>query len=456
MITNSFKPNPGQLRAQRALYSTATNVLLTSGSGSGKSRLILEYLHDLCVAIPGSQHLVLRRTRASCKATLWNQVWAEVLASKPGLKDTLTVNREELTATYSNGSVIKFGGLEQGEARDKLLGGTYLTAFLNEATQFDYQDWTDISTRVRQRATFVGIDGEERVAINKLIADCNPTKESHFLCRLFRDRVNPTTRIQLDNRATHAWVKLHPSDNIENLGADYIRTLEGFDPAARKRFLDGDWGSDVADALFPERWVHDNRVDGLPDGPERQQAIDEWRARLVRIIVAVDPAVTANDKSDETGIIVAGIDHEGHGYILEDLSCKRLPLVWGKAVLDAYHRWQADRISVEGNHGHELLRTVLESIDPLANIHLLNAKTSKVSRAEPVANIYSKGLIHHVGEFPLLEDQMFALESTYKKGQRGTSPDRVDALVWSVIDLMVGEANLRTGGGGSSRVAGLW
>lgn len=383
-------------------------------------------------------------------------MWSEVMDSKPGLKDTLTLNREELTVTYANGSIIKFGGMEKGDARDKMLGTSYLGVFLDEATDFDIEDYEDINTRIRQRVPYTDGNGVERMFTNKVITGCNPTRKSHFLARLFEARINPVTRVPLDNGRTHVWIKMHPTDNVEHLGEDYIRTLEGFSPERRRRFLDGEWGADVSDALFQDNWVHENRVEALPTGPERQSSIAAWRNKLARIIVAVDPAVTANDKSDETGIIVAGIDHEGHGYILEDLSCKRLPLVWGKAVLDAYHRWQADRISVEGNHGHELLRTVLESIDPSANIHLLNAKTSKVSRAEPVANIYSKGLIHHVGEFPLLEDQMFALESTYKKGQRGTSPDRVDALVWSVIDLMVGEANLRTGGGGSSRVAGLW
>lgn len=439
MITDNFVPNPGQVEAQRLLYSTLPYNLLPGGSGGGKSRVILEYQTNVCLYVPGSRHLALRRTRASVKESLWNQVFMDVLASKPGLKETVKLNLEELTATFRNGSVLRFGGLETGDQRDKILGQTVLTAWLNEATDFGFEDFEDVDSRIRQVCRYE-IDGKTLTAPTKLILDCNPTKKSHFAYRLFVEKINPATRQPLADPGKYRVAHITPEHNVANLGAGYIQRLKDYSPERRRRFFEGQWGEDVENALFLESWVNDHRVVGLPvDAIERRARIDELRAQMDRIVVAVDPSVTKSDKSDETGIVVVGLDADGFGYVLADVSMKAHTSVWGKAVIDAYHRWQADRITVEGNQGRDLLVNLLHSIDPTANVALVNAKNSKVSRAEPVAELYRRGLIRHVGEHRLLEDQMYALESTYKKGMSGVkSPDRVDAMVWGFTELMVG------------------
>lgn len=445
MIQDNFQPNPGQVRAFQALFSPVPYVLIPGGSGGGKSRLILEWMTNLALYVPGSRHLALRRTRSSVHDGLWAQVWPEVLAAHPGLEETLTINVTDMTATFKNKSVIKFGGLEDGPARDKILGQTVLTAWLNECTDFNINDFEDIDTRIRQQCDY-DWQGQTLRSPNKLILDCNPTKKSHFAYRLFDLKINPITRQPLPDPQHYLCAPIKPEDNIANLGAGYIEKLKAKTPEARRRFYDGVWGEDVENALFLESWVNSNRVGGYPTDPvEREARIIELRQQMVRIFVSVDPSFGKGDKSDKCGIVVGGIDAEGFGYVLEDLSIKAHPSIWGKVVIDAYDRWQADRITVEGNGARELLVSHLHAIDPVANVALTNAKDGKVSRAEPVAELYHRGLIRHVGEHRDLEDQMYALESNYKKGMSGIkSPDHVDAMVWLFTELMVGKPKRKT------------
>ncbi|MFN8564116.1 MAG: hypothetical protein U0703_21425 [Anaerolineae bacterium] len=152
---------------------------------------------------------------------------------------------------------------------------------------------------------------------------------------------------------------------------------------------------------------------------------------LRRIVVAIDPAVTANAGSDETGIVVAGVDAGGQGYVLEDASLKASPDGWARAAVEAYHRWQADRIVAEVNNGGDLVEHTARTVDSNVSLTQVRASRGKRARAEPVAALYEQGKIHHAGIFEELERQM--CEGTAK------SPDRVDALVWAITELMLRE-----------------
>jgi phage terminase large subunit-like protein len=164
----------------------------------------------------------------------------------------------------------------------------------------------------------------------------------------------------------------------------------------------------------------------------------QHRPLLSRIVVAIDPATTHHDGSDETGIIVAGVDDKGCGYVLEDLSGKHSPLDWGQRAVAAYHRYKADRIVAEVNKGGDLVERVIRSIDSCASYKEVRATRGKAVRAEPVAALYEKGRIFHSRPLHLLEEQM----CSYIPGSTSKSPDRVDALVWAFTDLLlVGEAS---------------
>lgn len=151
---------------------------------------------------------------------------------------------------------------------------------------------------------------------------------------------------------------------------------------------------------------------------------------LRRIVVAIDPAVTATEESNETGIVVAGIAENGHAYVLEDLSGRMSPDTWATKAVEAYRRWQADRIIGEQNNGGDLVHHTVMTVSQLVAYKAVVAAKGKHTRAEPVAAKYEQGKVHHVGAFPRLEDQM----CTWVPGEE--SPDRMDALVWALTELM--------------------
>lgn len=152
---------------------------------------------------------------------------------------------------------------------------------------------------------------------------------------------------------------------------------------------------------------------------------------LVRLVVAVDPAATSDPTSDETGIVVAGVGANGDGYILADESLRGSPREWASQAVAAYHRFRADRLIAETNNGGEMVELTIRVVDETVGYQAVRASRGKATRAEPVAALYEKGRVHHVGTFPGLEDQM----CQWQPGE--PSPDRMDALVWALTELML-------------------
>jgi len=165
---------------------------------------------------------------------------------------------------------------------------------------------------------------------------------------------------------------------------------------------------------------------------EREGARVAAAPRLRRVVVAIDPAVSAGEDADETGIVAAGLAHDGHGYVLADLSGRFSPHQWAVRALEAYRAYAADRIVAEVNNGGDLVAATLRALDAGAAFKAVRASRGKIARAEPVAALYERGLVHHVGAFPALEDQMVGFT-----GEAGGSPDRLDALVWALSELMI-------------------
>jgi predicted phage terminase large subunit-like protein len=187
---------------------------------------------------------------------------------------------------------------------------------------------------------------------------------------------------------------------------------------------------DVPGALWNHAMLESNRVRTAP--------LD-----LQRIVVAIDPAVTSGEDADETGIVVAGKDCAGSGYVLADLSGRYTPIEWAQRAIAAYREHRADRIVAEVNNGGDMveatLRMVAKGMDPQIDIPFtaVRASRGKVVRAEPVAALYEQGRVHHVGGFAQLEDQMCSFTTDFDRAAAGYSPDRVDALVWAMSDLIV-------------------
>ncbi|MBY0500907.1 MAG: terminase family protein [Alphaproteobacteria bacterium] len=154
---------------------------------------------------------------------------------------------------------------------------------------------------------------------------------------------------------------------------------------------------------------------------------------LQRLVIAIDPAVSTTEQSDETGIIAAGVTQEGVGVILEDLSLKAPAYLWIQKAITAYHRLKADRIVAEINMGGELVEHLLRTHDRSISYKAVRAMRGKALRAEPIAALYEQGKVWHTSHLPKLEEQL----CTYVPGQSKKSPDRLDALVWALTDLML-------------------
>ena len=175
----------------------------------------------------------------------------------------------------------------------------------------------------------------------------------------------------------------------------------------------------------------------------KSKTIDKCRCNTVdpdeldRIVVAIDPAVTSNEKSDETGIVAVGIKYgiagaDDHFYVLEDGSKRGSPSEWAKAALELYYYYSADRIIGEVNNGGDLIEAVIRNEDSNVSFRAVRATRGKILRAEPVAALYEQGRVHHAGYFAQLENQMCNYTGT--PGQK--SPDRLDALVWAITELI--------------------
>jgi hypothetical protein len=183
--------------------------------------------------------------------------------------------------------------------------------------------------------------------------------------------------------------------------------------------------------------------------------IDKFRVtevpQLIRCFVAIDPAVTANEKSDETGVVVVGVDANGHGYVLEDKSGVYTPNQWANVAVELYNKYNCNEVVAEGNQGHDMVEAVLKGVDNTLRVVLVRATKGKYVRAEPVYSLYQLGRIHHVGYHSKLEAQMVSFNPDQQTG----SPDRMDALVWGVTHALVKNIQGNSGGyGGRKKHAG--
>jgi len=214
-------------------------------------------------------------------------------------------------------------------------------------------------------------------------------------------------------------------ENASNLPEATLRTFKEKYEGTRlgRQELDAEILEDVQGALWKRSLIEQLRVDKIPCG-------------IIRTVVAIDPAVSTNDKSNETGIIAASKGEDGHFYIQRDRSGVYSPEGWGREAVALYRLLQADRVVGELNQGGDLVENNVRVIDPNIAFKGVRASKGKFTRAEPVAALYEKLKVHHVGTFAKLEDQMCGFVPDVDRKNEG-SPDRVDALVWALHELAV-------------------
>ncbi len=213
-------------------------------------------------------------------------------------------------------------------------------------------------------------------------------------------------------------------DNRANLAERFYRAIIKKYEGTRlgRQELNAELLDDNPDALFTRANIEKARV---KEGVEYD-----------RVVVAIDPAATSNAMSDDTGIVACGKKGD-QGYVIADRTLKASPLDWAKAAIQLYHEVKADRIVAEVNNGGEMVVSTIRTIDPNVPVTAVTATRGKAIRAEPVAALYEQGRMHHVGMFAELEDQM----CEWNPGDASAkSPDRMDALVWAVTELIVNDS----------------
>ena len=192
-----------------------------------------------------------------------------------------------------------------------------------------------------------------------------------------------------------------------------------FKPDRYMHIWEGDYEPTAIGAIWDRLVLHRNRRDEAPP--------------LGRIVVAIDPAMSDEARSDEHGIVVCALGSDGRGYVLEDLSLRGGPDTWSRIAVSAYDKWEADGIVIERNQGGDLCRHTLRTVRPGLPVIEVVATRGKHVRAEPIAALYAQGKISHIGTFPELEQQMCQMTAGGYMGEG--SPDRCDALVWGFTQL---------------------
>lgn len=393
-ILNIYKPlfvNPPLTR-----YS-----LVTGGRGSGKSFTVTLMLLNLTYE-DGQIILFTRYTLVSAFISIIPEFIDKI--NLLGRENDFDVTQSEII-NKKTGSKILFRGIKTSSgvntANLKSIAGvtTFVLEEAEELVDEDVFDRIDLSVRDKTRP-------------NRVILIMNPSFKSHWIYKRFV--LNPSQSFCTHIHTTY----LH---NKRNLSQSFIEQAERVKESNISRYnhlFIGDWLDDAEGLLWNRLMIDRCRITQRPE--------------LVRIVISIDPAVTASLESDETGITVLGKDSEGRGYLLEDLSGKYSPNEWSKVATQAVKNWGADCIVAEKNQGGDMVESMIRQHDKVTRVILVTATKGKYVRAEPVYSMYEQNKVFHVGTFPILERQMISFDP-----EKGKSPDRVDALVWGFTELLL-------------------
>lgn len=383
--------------------------MLLAGRGFGKTRAEVEWMRFKAEKMPGSRGFICGRTAGDVRDTLVEGE-SGILAISP-LWFMPRYESSKRRLIWPNGTQAT---LFSAEKPDQARGPSHHWGIADELASWQYakETWDNLMFGLRlgeNPQAVIATTPRPIPIIKELVSD---------------DATAVTTGSTYENRA--------------NLAPAFLETIvkryEGTRLGRQELYAELLW--DVPGALWTHEILERNRVKEHPS--------------LYRIVVAIDPAVSLSEDSSETGIVVAGIDENEEGYVLDDVTVKGSPAQWAAVAVKAYDKWNADRIVAEVNNGGDMIEfTVRTAAKDLAergeretrnvSFRQVRATKGKHTRAEPVSALYEQGHIHHVGSFPELEDQM----CVWVPGE--DSPDRMDALVWAFNELMHLEMTLEYG-----------
>lgn len=373
--------------------------LVLGGRGSGKSQAASVWLNESAAEMPGARFAIVCRTAADVRDVAVEGPAGVIETARRWFQSVRPPVYEpsKRRVTFASGATALCGSAAEP---DLWRGPQFHRAWLDElgAWERGVEAWSNIELGLRL--------GEHP----KAVVTTTPKLGSRVLQGLISDPSVVTTRM----KTAENWALSTSTREA------YERRWKGTSLAAQE--LEGQWLTESPGAIFKLKDIEAGRLAVLPAG-----------VSLTRIVVAVDPAVSAHEGSDETGIVVAGRDASGEIYVLEDVSGRYSPHQWALAAVSAFDRWHADRIVAEKNMGGDLVEANLRSARSSVPITLVSAVRGKAIRAEPVASEYERHRVHHIGRFEDLEAQLVGWEP----GDR-SSPDRLDALVWAATELGAG------------------
>jgi len=420
----AFKLTPKQVQGNKLLSSNALHLMFFGGSRSGKTFLICRAIATRAMMAPGSRHAIVRFRFNAVKQSIVLDTWPKMMRlCFPNY--SAPIDKTDWYAQFPNGSQVWFGGLDEKERTEKILGMEFISIFFNEASQISYPSRELVLTRLAQLCEVV-IDGKpDGLLPPRVYYDENPPSKGHWSYKLFVRHIDPDTKKLLPDPAKFGSMLMNPLDNAENLSPTYLKNLEDLSARMKKRFLKGEFADETENGLFDD------------------MSIDKWRMldsedlpQMVRIVIAVDPSGsgdTENATNDEIGIVAAGLGIDGKGYLLADLTCKAGPATWGKVATDAYDRFEANAVVGEINFGGAMVNHVIQVSRPRTPFKSVTASRGKAVRAEPVAALVEVGRIRFAGYFPLLEEELGNFTTNGYVGER--SPNRADAFVWAFTEL---------------------
>jgi len=375
--------------------------LILSGRGGGKTRVgsqqVIEWAQDGYSPIA-----LVGRTKADIRDIMVETGDSSIMScSPPWFRPKYEPTKRHLV--WPNGVMaITYSGDEP----DQLRGPQHMKAWVDELAKFDnpQEMWDNLmlGLRIGPRPQAIVTTTPRPIPIIK---------------RLENDEDTHVTRT-------------HTFENKDNLAPSFLKYITERYEGTRlgRQELAGETLSDNPDALWNRDDLDHYRVSTCPP--------------LFMVGVGVDPAVSNTSESAETGIVTAGLGYMGkqiHAFVLSDSTLRASPSGWATAAVADYNRFKCDRLIAEVNNGGDMVESNIKTIDPRIPIKKIHATRGKYSRAEPVSALYEQGRVHHVGFFPELEDQL----CEWVPGEK--SPDRLDALVWIITDLMLGRYSMGKG-----------
>jgi phage terminase large subunit-like protein len=363
--------------------------LLRSGRGYGKTRTGSETVIEW--AQQGFSPIALvGQTKADVRDTMVEMGASSILkVAPPWFKPVYESSKRRLI--FPNGVVCV---VYSGDEPDQLRGPQHMKAWVDELAKFKYP-----------RETWDNLEMGLRIGKNPQVI-CTTTPRP---IKIIRDLIADKRTIETRGNTL---------DNSSNLNPLFLERMitKYRDTRLGRQELNGDILDDNPEALWKRADIDNYRVKIIPG--------------LSYVVVAVDPAVTSREGSDDTGIVVAGKGTDGHGYILGDYTLHDTPKKWAQAAITAYNRHEANIIVGEVNNGGDLVRETIKGVDSSVPFKSIYTSRGKALRAEPISSLYEQGKVHHFGTFPELEDQMTEWIPGAEK-----SPDRVDALCYALSML---------------------